>query len=89
MHKPKIMLWLHDSNKTASGKPGAVQTLLDTFDWYAPKYEIRQKHGRVRQLLAGSGLIETDSLPGLAWAEVKSHDPSPEQSPGVLEAAYE
>lgn len=43
-------------------------TLLDTFDWYSPRYEIRQSHWQVASLLRESGLAEVDSQPGLAWA---------------------
>lgn len=43
-------------------------TLLDTFDWYSPRYEIRQSHQRVAALLREAGLAEIDSAPGLAWA---------------------
>lgn len=43
-------------------------TLLDTFDWYGPRYEQCQNHTRVARLLDGLGLAEVDSRPGLAWA---------------------
>lgn len=43
-------------------------TLLDTFDWYAPRYERRQRHLKVRALLETRGLKQVDSEPGLAWA---------------------
>lgn len=43
-------------------------TLLDTFDWYGPKYEIRQDHQEVAGLLKEMGLAEIDSRPGLVWA---------------------
>jgi 2-polyprenyl-3-methyl-5-hydroxy-6-metoxy-1,4-benzoquinol methylase/uncharacterized protein YbaR (Trm112 family) len=43
-------------------------TLLDTFDWYSPRYEIRQSHARVAALLRRAGLDNVDSRPGLAWA---------------------
>lgn len=43
-------------------------TLLDTFDWYSPRYEIRQSHARVANLLRTLGLEQVDSRPGLAWA---------------------
>jgi SAM-dependent methyltransferase len=43
-------------------------TLLDTFDWYSPRYEIRQSHTRVASLLRTLGLEQVDSRPGLAWA---------------------
>ncbi len=43
-------------------------TLLDTFDWYSPRYEIRQSHTRIASLLRALGLAEVESRPGLAWA---------------------
>lgn len=43
-------------------------TLLDTFDWYSPRYEIRQEHTKVAALLHAAGLTDVDSAPGLAWA---------------------
>ena len=42
-------------------------TLLDTFDWYGPKYEIRQNHQEVAELVRKAGLIEVESQSGLAW----------------------
>lgn len=42
-------------------------TLLDTFDWYSPRYEIRQAHTRVAELLRSRGLENVESQPGLAW----------------------
>jgi len=43
-------------------------TLLDTFDWYSPRYETRQKHTDVAEILRRAGLVEVASVPGLAWA---------------------
>lgn len=43
-------------------------TLLDTFDWYGPKYETRQNHHDVADLLRKMGLAEIEARPGLAWA---------------------
>ncbi len=43
-------------------------TLLDTFDWYTPRYEIRQRHADVAALLRRAGLEKVESRPGLAWA---------------------
>lgn len=43
-------------------------TLLDTFDWYGPKYEIRQNHLEVADLVRKSGLTGIESRPGLVWA---------------------
>lgn len=45
-----------------------TMTLLDTFDWYGPRFEIRQDHREVRALLSRLGLDRVDSAPGLAWA---------------------
>ncbi|MBC7952385.1 MAG: methyltransferase domain-containing protein [Rhodospirillaceae bacterium] len=44
-------------------------TLLDTFDWLNPSYEICQDHRKVAGLLEGAGLAKVGSEPGLAWAE--------------------
>jgi 2-polyprenyl-3-methyl-5-hydroxy-6-metoxy-1,4-benzoquinol methylase len=44
-------------------------TLLDTFDWYGPKYEIRQSHREVADLVGVTGLTGIDSRPGLVWAQ--------------------
>lgn len=43
-------------------------TLLDTFDWYGPKYEIRQNHHEVAALLKKLGMAEIGAQPGLVWA---------------------
>lgn len=43
-------------------------TLLDTFDWLNPRYEICQDHREVAALLRTLGLNEVRSRPGLAWA---------------------
>ena len=43
-------------------------TLLDTFDWLNPRYEICQDHREVANLLRGIGLNDVASAPGLAWA---------------------
>jgi hypothetical protein len=43
-------------------------TLLDTFDWYGPRYERRQDHEQVTALLEKAGLVEVMGAPGLAWA---------------------
>lgn len=44
-----------------------VWTLLDTFDWYSPRYEFRQSHVKVADILRRAGLEAVDSAPGLAW----------------------
>lgn len=44
-------------------------TLLDTFDWYGPRHEIRQNHDRVAALLAECGLKNVSTAPGLAVAQ--------------------
>lgn len=43
-------------------------TLLETFDWYGPRHELRQDHREVMALLEGAGLVDVDGAPGLAWA---------------------
>lgn len=43
-------------------------TLLDTFDWYGPRYEKRQDHREVAALLQDAGLADVSAAPGLAWA---------------------
>lgn len=43
-----------------------IWTLLDTYDWYGPKYEIRQRHGRIGALLGELGLTEIEARPGVA-----------------------
>jgi hypothetical protein len=40
---------------------------LDTFDWYGAKYEKRQHHERVAELLKSIKLEKVESRPGLAW----------------------
>lgn len=42
-------------------------TVLDTFDWLNPHYEICQDHRKVAALLRGEGLKGVSSAPGLAW----------------------
>jgi SAM-dependent methyltransferase len=43
-------------------------TLLDTFDWLNPRYEICQDHREVAKLLNDMGLSDVAAAPGLAWA---------------------
>lgn len=43
-------------------------TLLDTFDWYSPRYEKRQDHRAVVALLKELGLDDASGQNGLAWA---------------------
>lgn len=42
-------------------------TLLDTFDWYGARYEKRQDHRRVMEILRETGLEQVDGRAGLAW----------------------
>ena len=49
-------------------------TLLDTFDWYGAKYEKRQYHGRVAEILGAAGLVDVESRPGLSWARRRGGD---------------
>tara|TARA_X000001036_G_scaffold356774_1_gene338886 strand:- start:129 stop:1130 length:1002 start_codon:yes stop_codon:yes gene_type:complete len=43
-------------------------TLLDTVDWYGPRYEIRQNHKEVAALLIKEGLTQVKSDKGFVWA---------------------
>ncbi|EME69132.1 2-polyprenyl-3-methyl-5-hydroxy-6-metoxy-1,4-benzoquinol methylase [Paramagnetospirillum caucaseum] len=45
-----------------------VWTLLDTFDWYGPRYENRQKHRDVGYLLRAGGLDVVECRPGIVNA---------------------
>ncbi len=49
-----------------------VWTLLDTFDWYSPRYEKRQRHTEVAEILRRAGLVDVASIPGLAWGAQRS-----------------
>ena len=46
-------------------------TLLDTFDWYGPSYEIRQRHTEVADIITGLGLIDVRSRSGILQAVQK------------------
>ncbi len=48
-------------------------TLLDTFDWYGPRYESRQKHTRLAQLLAELDMEDIKSRPGVVQARKPPH----------------
>jgi SAM-dependent methyltransferase len=43
-------------------------TLLDTFDWYNPRYDRPQRHERVAEILADEGLSDIHSAHGIARA---------------------
>lgn len=43
-------------------------TLLDTFDWYSPRYEKRQKHRNVIRMLAEAGMADVTGRPGAVTA---------------------
>ncbi|MBC8445127.1 MAG: hypothetical protein H8D75_00660, partial [Rhodospirillaceae bacterium] len=43
-------------------------TLLDTFDWYGPKYELRQSHVRLGALLEELKLSDIRARPGVMQA---------------------
>jgi len=43
-------------------------TLLDTLDWYGPRYEYRQSHHEVAAALRDAGLIDVRSDQGRVWA---------------------
>lgn len=55
-------------NRALTLRQQFLWTLLDTFDWYTPRYEIRQSHTSVAALLRSAGLRDVRSAPGLAWA---------------------
>jgi SAM-dependent methyltransferase len=57
---------VHD--KRLSIKQEYLWTLLDTFDWYGPRYEIRQDHRQVVRLLEELGLAEVKGRWGVATA---------------------
>jgi SAM-dependent methyltransferase len=56
----------HDSALTVGQQ--YAWTVLDTFDWYSPRYEIAQDHRAVAALLAASGLTGVHSADGIARA---------------------
>jgi hypothetical protein len=39
--------------------------LLDTFDWYSPRYELRQDHRRIAHVAAAAGLVDLEASPGI------------------------
>lgn len=43
-------------------------TLLDTFDWYNPRYDTPQRHRQVGELLEECGLTDVSTAPGVARA---------------------
>jgi SAM-dependent methyltransferase len=55
-------------NRALTFRQQFLWTLLDTFDWYSPRYEIRQSHASIAALLQRAGLSDVQSAPGLAWA---------------------
>lgn len=48
-------------------------TLLDTFDWYSPRYEKRQKHSKVVRMLQGAGMIEVTGRAGAVTARAPGY----------------
>lgn len=56
----------HDPRLTAEQQ--YVWTLLDTFDWYGPRYEKRQKHRAVARLVAEMGLEVVEARAGIVNA---------------------
>jgi SAM-dependent methyltransferase len=61
---------VHD--KRLSLKQEYLWSLLDTFDWYGPRYEIRQNHRQVVRLLEELGLAEVKGRWGVATARAPS-----------------
>ena len=53
-------------------------TLLDTFDWYGPRYELRQDHRQVMGLLADLGLDAVEGREGI----VRARAPAPTAASG-------
>ena len=49
-------------------------TVLDTFDWYSPRYEKRQDHRRVMALLEESGLSDVQGRAGVVTARRPAHE---------------
>jgi len=62
-------------------------TLLDTFDWYNPRYEKAQDHCAVGRLLAAAGLADVVVAPGIARARrPESADSRPEPAHAPAQA---
>lgn len=62
---------VHD--KRLSLKQEYLWSLLDTFDWYGPKYEIRQNHREVARLLEELGLVDVKGRWGVVTARAAEH----------------
>jgi hypothetical protein len=75
---------VHDKRLTL--KQEYLWTLLDTFDWYGPKFEIRQKHPEVANLLKGLGLVDVKSRWGVATARAPEAPRSQESAQGETRA---
>ncbi len=71
-HVPKLRILNHFipiasvHEKALTPKQQYTWTLLDTFDWYGARFEKRQHHNQVKQLLERLGLSEVVSAPGIA-----------------------
>lgn len=48
-------------------------TVLDTFDWYSPRYEKRQNHKNVIRMLTDAGMVEITGRAGAVTARVPEH----------------
>ncbi|CUW38082.1 conserved protein of unknown function [Magnetospirillum sp. XM-1] len=57
---------VHDSVLTPEQR--YAWTVLDTFDWYSPRYEKRQKHKEVIRLLTDAGMTEVTGRAGAVIA---------------------
>ncbi len=57
---------VHDDS--LSPEQRRIWTLLDTFDWYSPRYEKRQHHREVAALLREAGLVDVRARPGVVTA---------------------
>jgi SAM-dependent methyltransferase len=53
-------------------------SVLDTFDWYGPEYEIRQVESEVRHAMVSAGLMDVSrqKTPGLALVGQRANEPT-------------
>ncbi len=71
---PKVRILSHGIPIAASHHLGLtdeqqrIWTMLDTYDWYSPRYEIRQSNKKVSQLLEQIGLTCEKVQPGIVRA---------------------
>lgn len=65
-----------------------VWTLLDTFDWYNPRFEHAQDHRAVGALLKRAGLTDIVTAPGIARARRPAPEAPAQASSGAPEPAH-